>query len=132
MPTAGDVGYYLRLTVTYKDKEGSDKTATARSMHPVQAIRSPNAGPVFTDEDDDMDGKQDTRSVIENAEAGTNVGAPIRAADANNDILSYALDGANVNLFTVDPATGQIKVAADASLDAEDGNTELNGRCLSV
>ena len=126
MPTAGDVGYYLRLTVTYKDKEGSDKTATARSMHPVQAIRLPNAGPVFTDEDDDVDGKQDTRSVIENAEAGTNVGAPIRAADANSDILSYGLHatGDNVGFFTVDPATGQIKVAAGASLNAEDDETK--------
>ena len=39
MPTANDVGYYLRAMVTYKDGEGTGKSAMATSMHPVQAIR---------------------------------------------------------------------------------------------
>ena len=42
-PTTNDVGYYLRATVAYDDREGDSKSAMASSVNPVQVIRSPNA-----------------------------------------------------------------------------------------
>ena len=37
-PTSGDVGYYLRATVSYDDGEGDDKSARATSANEVQSI----------------------------------------------------------------------------------------------
>ena len=60
-PTSGDVGYYLRATVSYKDREGDGKSAMATSANPVQSINSPNATPAFLDQDPDMAGVQNTK-----------------------------------------------------------------------
>ena len=81
-PTSGDVGYYLRATVTYKDGEGDGKSAMATSVHKVQAINSPNATPAFPDQDSstaDVQNTVTTRMVGENTDAGANVGAPVVA-----------------------------------------------------
>ena len=53
-PTSDDVGYYLRATVSYRDREGTGKSAVGTSANEVKAINSPNAGPVFPDQDPDM------------------------------------------------------------------------------
>ena len=120
-PTANDVGYYLRATVTYKDREGSGKSAMATSVRAVQAIRSPNAAPSFP-----KDATTAIRAVIENAEAGTSVGDPVRAADANSDILTHTLHGDEAINFKIDPVTGQITVDDDAELDFETNNDNDN------
>ena len=53
-PISGDVGYYLRATVSYDDREADGKSAMATSANPVQAINSPNAAPEFRDQDADI------------------------------------------------------------------------------
>ena len=60
-----------------------------------------------------------TREIPEDAAAGTAVGAPIAAVDAESDPLTYSLSGADAALFDLDPATGQLTVAAGAALDYE-------------
>ena len=123
LPTSGDVGYYLRATVTYKDGEGDGKSAMATSAHEVQAINSPNAAPAFPDQDPDTADVQNTeatRMVGENADAGANVGAPVAAEDGDSDILTYTLDdGIPAKSFEIDAATGQITVGAETELDFE-------------
>ena len=57
------------------------------------------------------------------------MGDPVLANDANNDILTYTLIGdaagtPDAPAFEIDPATGQITVADDADLDADDGGTD--------
>ena len=47
------------------------------------------------------------------------LGAPFRARDADGDTLAYTLTGGGVDLFTVDPTTGQIRLARNARLDRE-------------
>ena len=46
MPTSGgvsgDVGYYLRASVSYKDGEGDGKSAMATSANRVQLFNEPN------------------------------------------------------------------------------------------
>ena len=130
MPTSDDVGYYLRATVSYKDREGDGKSAVGTSANEVKAINSPNAAPVFPDQNPEMDGDQSdtvTLEVGENAEKGDNVGAPVKAEDANpGDILTYTISAttiANVDTddvsFKIDAATGQITVGANPDLDFE-------------
>ena len=62
-----------------------------------------------------------SRSVAENAAAGTNVGAPVTGTPYNNVALSYALTGeaATSGAFEIDSASGQISVKQGASLDFE-------------
>ena len=59
------------------------------------------------------------RAVAENAAPGTAVGAPVAASDPEGDVLAYSLSGVHAALFTVDRASGQIKVGAGAELDFE-------------
>ena len=74
---------------------------------------STNAAPVFTP-------NTATRSVAENSVADTNVGAVIHAAtDADNDPLTYTMEGADADSFAFDATTRQIKTKAGVSYDHE-------------
>ena len=122
-PVSGDVGFYLRATVTYTDGHGPDKSAMVTSAHTVQAINLPNDDPVFPDQDLEMSGDQSTtaeRMVEENTAAGKDVGAPVAAEDADGDILTYTLGSTSEDMaFDIDRATGQIKTKDDLDADAK-------------
>ena len=121
-PQDGDIGSYLRVTVTYTDPEGSDKSAMASSAYKVQAVRGANKAPVFPDQDPDDPGDQSTtatREVAENTEAGQAIGDPLVAEDEDGDILTYTLTGTDADSFSIDWATGQLmtKGALDFETD---------------
>ena len=63
------------------------------------------------------DGETTNRSVVQDVEAGTNVGRPVAASDPDGDTLTYALGGADAESFDIDAMTGQLQTK-DA-LDAE-------------
>ena len=60
-----------------------------------------------------------TRSVNENATAGTNVGSPVVATDPTNETLAYTLSGTDAGSFDIDDSTGQLSVASGTALDYE-------------
>ena len=122
-PTSGDVGFYLRATVTYTDGHDEGKSAMATSAHAVQAINLPNATPEFADDDADTSGAQTTRMVEENTSAGEDVGLPVAAEDGDDDILTYTLDATALESFDIEPATGQIKTKAELDEDTTDSYT---------
>ena len=136
-PTTGDTGRYLKATVTYTDPEGAEKMAMAVSANPVKAagVLADNNAPEFPDQDPATPGDQittATRSIPENTAPGMSVGAPVAADDDdNNDVLTYSLSGDDASLFDIDPATGQIVVAAGAMLDY-DANQSDRQRDLTV
>ncbi len=72
-----------------------------------------NAPPTFTE------GSATDRSVLENSPAGSNVGDPVLATDADGDTLTYTLAGSSAESFAIDAATGQITVGAGTTLDYE-------------
>ena len=92
-PAPADVGMHLRATVTYSDKFGSGKTASAMSANPVEAKTLSNAAPSFADQDNDEDTSyiDVDRSVPENTAVGRPIGRPVSATDADDDILFYEL-----------------------------------------
>ena len=76
------------------------------------ATATPNGVPSFP-----LPGSSLRRSVAENSPAGTAVGGPVEATDPEGDALTYAISGAAE--FTIDSATGQIRVARGADIDYE-------------
>ena len=64
------------------------------------------------------DGTTTTRAVPENSAAGTNMGDPVAATDADmGDILEYSLEGTDASSFTIVSTSGQIQTGA--ALDYE-------------
>ena len=139
-PAPADVGMYLRATVTYSDKFGPGKTASAVSANRVEAKTLSNAAPSFADQDRDKDTPyiDVTRSVAENTAVGRPVGRRVSATDADEDILFYELldtpdleDDDGDARFTIDSASGQIRVGrvlgADAGEPEDEDSTALIG-----
>ena len=60
------------------------------------------------------------RSVAENSPAGTDVGAPVAAADPDaGDTLTYSLAGVDAESFTIVASSGQIRTRSGVSYDHE-------------
>ena len=64
-------------------------------------VEEANEQPSFADE-------TTTRSIIENTEAGENVGDPVAATDPDRDTLTYILGGTDASSFDIDSLTGQL------------------------
>ena len=115
-PDSGDVNRYLRVTATYEDGHGEDKTLTATSAYPVLSSRSTNSAPAFSDDfDTTADGDQSPAAMLDDGSTeGDNVGDPITADDAQNDRLTYSFDTgtptADADVFQIDRRTGQVTV----------------------
>ena len=87
-----------------------------------------NTAPQFPDTETGV------RGVAENTPAGEHVGAPVAATDADNDVLTYTLSGADMASFAIDSATGQLltmaaldfetKASYSVSVTASDGEDE--------
>ena len=76
-----------------------------------------NTAPAFTE-------TAPERSVGQGTAAGRNVGAPVRATDADQgDVLTYSLSGADANAFDIDAATGQLRTKAVLDYDPAGTNT---------
>ena len=120
----GDIGQYLRVTVTYNDAQGPDDTSTtavienqreveATSANAVREAPETNSAPEFPAASAEV-------KVKESVTGGGNVGNLVTATDADDDVLTYSLSGgADKDAFGIVPASGQITVGADTELDYE-------------
>ncbi len=142
--TVADEGKYLRAVALYTDSSGTQRKAIGVSEFPVRAEVSTdndfdanpaNGSPGF------RQGADYTRTVPESLGKGMNVGAPVVATDPNvvatdpnNDTLTYELDdgiddnredgvsiadGHDATYFSIDKATGQIKVKKTLDWDSK-------------
>ena len=126
MPKDTENSYYLRVTASYTDREGPDKSAQATSDYPVQLEPSNNAAPAFVDQDPDTAGIQNTtatRSIAENTPKGVDIGSPIEAEDLNPGKLTYTLEGTDAEMFDIDRETGQLKTKDKLDADADGGDS---------
>ena len=83
--------------------------APAPAPRPEPANRSPQFS----------EGASASRSILENSEAGTDVGSPVLAEDANGDKLTYALEGDDAAAFSIEAGTGQILTKADLDYETK-------------
>ena len=60
-----------------------------------------------------------TRSFPENTPPGKAIGAPVTAADADGDALTYTLGGTDAGSFGIESESGQIRTRAGVSYDYE-------------
>ena len=67
---------------------------------------APNRAPVFTE------GNTAARSIAENTDAGTNIGAAITATDVDGNTLTYRLGGTDASSFSIVRTTGQLQTRA--------------------
>ena len=130
-PMPEDEDNYLRVVYTYNDAFEDGQTAEAVSDEPVEAKTLSNARPKFTDEDavEDVQGDAATqglqvaRKSDEGAAEDSNVGDPISATDADEDILRYEIvadvdtdndgtvnDTSDDEKFKIDDETGQLMI----------------------
>ena len=107
-PVAADREHYLRATVEYSDAH------RAKTVQAITGLAASNMAPVLPDSVEPV-------SIPENTRAGSNVGGPVAASDAERDPLSYSLPGSSD--FVIDSRTGQIKVADGVVLDFDAGQT---------
>ncbi len=111
-PTFSDLGKYLRAKATYDDWDNTGKEAIGTAANAVTRVN--NEPPEFND------GATATRSVNENAVAGTRLGAAITALDPEDDTLTYSLAaGSDSDKFVVVSGTGQLEVATGVTFDYE-------------
>ena len=99
--------YSVKITVS----DGKNGTDTINVTINVTDVNE-NVAPGFTE------GATATRSIAENTVAGTNIGTPVAATDANTlDILVYTLSGPDAASFDIVSRTGQLQTKA--ALDFE-------------
>ena len=108
----------IRVTLDVSDKAEDvpdpEPVVEETIVPPVET--TPNRDPVFAND-------RATRSIAENTDAGTNIGAPVSATDANGDTLTYTLGGVDASSFTIAGTTGQLKTRAP--LDYETKNAYI-------
>ena len=110
-PSEADIGYFLGVSVTYDDGEGTAKNAEQTSTGATRAAPITNHAPSFAD-------GATERSVAENSPGRTPVGALVAATDDDNDPLDYSLSGDGAGSFSID-SDGQIRVGDNTTLDHE-------------
>ena len=112
-PKPEDVGSGLTAEVSYTDGHGASKSAEsapARTVVATTTRHAQNDDPDFTglDEDNNRNGIQVTRTVLENVEIDENVDAAVTATDPNNDQMIYRLTGGATSVFAIGRESGQL------------------------
>ena len=100
----------VTYTLTVAANDGKDIARIAVTINATAA--PPNNPPVFTE------GASAARTVSASAPAGTSIGAPLTATDADaGATLTYSIEGADAASFGINPANGQLLTVAGVTLD---------------
>ncbi|MYK35447.1 MAG: hypothetical protein F4045_10215, partial [Chloroflexi bacterium] len=100
--------------------DGSHVLAGSTWTSQSNVLRIKVKGAVLNSEPEFDEDPPESRSVNENVAGGTAIGAPVTAMDDDGDTLHYELNSATLReTFTVDSATGQIRVKSGVTLNHE-------------
>ena len=111
----GRGGYRLAVAVAILMRGPEAHLDWSNATTVLAMLSADNVAPEFED------GATATRSVAENAAAGTGFDTPVSAAD--EETLVYSLEGTDAASFDIDPGTGQLKARAGESYDHETKST---------
>ena len=101
-------GTSYQVQVLARSPEG-----TSGWSEPGSGSTDPNQLPVFTD------GSGATRSLAENTTGTHDIGDPVGATDAEKTTLTYALEGAHADTFSIDTRSGQLRTRTGKTYDYE-------------
>ena len=107
--------YFVTVSVSDgQNADGEADTTIDDTITVTITVTRVNEPPAFPDTAPDTEGvqKEETREVAENTEAGTNIGEPVAAEDADDATLTYALDAAGAESFTIVEKSGQLQTKA--------------------
>ena len=107
--------YTVAVSVS-DSKGGTDSITVTITVTDLDETPSNNP-PVFTAGDDPI-----TRAVAENMPAGTDVGDPVSATDADENTLAYLLSGDDASAFSIDD-DGQLKTSAPLNHEVKSSYT---------
>ena len=108
-----DTSYQVRVRATNSAGDGPWSLSSVGSTN-----KEDNGLPTFAETD------PVTRTMLENAEPGLVVGAPVSATDTDNVLpLTYRLHGPDANSFDLQASTGQIRTKRGVVYDAETNPT---------
>ena len=115
-PQASDAGTVMVKVTAYDYDPNGEVPIDGQSVSDTFDLvvgTAANTAPVFSD-------STLTRSVAENAAANTAIGAPIPAAtDADNDPLTYSMEGTDAASFTFDATSRQLSTRSGVVYDFE-------------
>ena len=105
------------VVVTATDPSGASDSITVNIT-----VTDVNDAPVITPvtgNSPEFADETTSRSVAENTAAGTAIGDPVTATDADGETLSYTLGGDDAGSFTIDGDSGQIMTSADLDYETK-------------
>ena len=105
------------VTVTVSDGTLIDEITVTITVISTEAETPTNSSPSF------VDGSHTHRTVAENTAKGVNIGNPIAATDADDDVLTYTLSGPDAAAFDIDNTTGQLKTKAELDYETKSSYT---------
>ena len=97
---AADLGKKIKVEVSFTDDDDFAETRTSAVTITVTDV---NTAPTFPS-------STAARSVAENTAAGQNVGAVLTATDADNDTLTYTLEGTDATSFDLVTISGSARI----------------------
>ena len=103
--TTGTYYYYACVDMV------TDESNTGNNCSAPVAV-TVGVAPVFSE------GAGTERSVAENTVSGMNVGPAVTATDADNDTLTYSLEGTDADSFSIMSTRGQIQTSAELNHEA--------------
>ena len=103
------------VTVTVSDGGRTDAISVTITIIDVDETPETHA-PVFA-------GSRTTRSIAENTPAGVNIGSPVSATDADDDTLTYTLDGTDAGSFRIVGNSGQLQTQAPLDFETKNAYT---------
>ena len=111
---ANDTEYTVRVIAT---RVGANDGPPSAEVKGTPTDSTNNAPPVFPLATESLNIEETLGAATVSAEA--DVGGAVDATDADNDTLSYSLDGLHKDRFTIVPTSGQIQTKVDQSYDHE-------------
>ena len=117
-----DKSYEVTVTATdhtYPEglSDSIDVTINVNNVDEPPVASASNQAPEF-------DSATMERSVAENTAAGMDIGMPVAATDPNiDDVITYALGGADAGRFTIDAMTGQLMTMGALDYESTDSYT---------
>ena len=107
--TSSEQGQTVQVRVTFTDDADNAESVTSAATVTVAPGTNTPPGrnkPVLREH------PTATRSIPRNTPAGRNIGAPLSATDADNDLLTYSLGGPDGARFAIDASSGQLRTTA--------------------